>query len=827
MSGLALGSVPAKDLTAVLFSIFLDRGLRCFFIHYYKVKQLRRVIIVGKTKHTGPMKLDKKPQPKLWAGLTPMGLGKVKPKHIRDTMKVAWENKDNAAYAYRILTQGVCDGCALGVSGLYDQTLQGPHLCTTRLNVLRLNTAPAIDAKWFDDVDKLKQLNSTELRKLGRIPYPLSRKPGENKFTRLSWDEALNRIASKIKNIDSKQLAFYLTARGITNEVYYTAAKMARFLGTNNIDNASRICHSPSKTALKRSLGIGASSCNYKDWIGTDVLVFWGSVAANNQPVSTKYMYAAKKAGTKIIMINPYREPAMEKYWIPSIAESALFGTKIVDDVYQVNIGGDIAFMNGVMKHWFEMEEKNPGSAVDHEFIKEHTNGFDKLKGHLATQEWEALEKSSGLTKERMLEFAELLARSKSGIFIWSMGLTQHRFATDNISQVANLAMLQGFIGRKHCGVMPIRGHSGVQGSGEMGADPFVLPGGDFDEKNASRIEDLWGFSIPRWQGDTIGQTLENAMLPEDHERKLKLFFTSGGNFLETMPDPAFIAQVLENVELRVHQDIIFNTSTLVDAKEEVIILPAMTRYEQRGGGTSTSTERMVYFSPEIKGPRIEEARAEWEIYVDLASRVDPERKELIKFTEAYQIREEIAKANPNYEGIQHLKEKGDVFQWGGAWLCEDGICPTPDGKGNLLGIEIPENRRTEGQFYVTSRRGKQFNSMIYSEKDPFNGGRRYDIIMNEDDAKKLNIREGESIVTYNQFGMYQGYAKFEDVSAGNVAVYWPEGNVLLPKGVYEEHAQIPEYNTAIIVEKAETFHAQKDQKYVERRVEELEMSVE
>ena len=148
-----------------------------------------------------------------------------------------------------------------------------------------------------------------------------------------------------------------MTARGITNESYYAAAKAARFLGTNNIDNASRICHSPSKTALKRSVGIGASSCNYKDWIGTDVLVFWGSVAANNQPVSTKYMYAAKRKGTKIIVINPYREPAMDGYWVPSIPESALFGTKIADDFYQVNIGGDIAFMHGVMKHWFEMEQ--------------------------------------------------------------------------------------------------------------------------------------------------------------------------------------------------------------------------------------------------------------------------------------------------------------------------------------------------------------------------------------------------------------------------------------------------------------------------------------
>ncbi|MFM1650793.1 FdhF/YdeP family oxidoreductase [Brevibacillus sp. B_LB10_24] len=782
---------------------------------------------MGKTKHTGPIKLDTSWKPSLWAGYMPMGLGKVKPHHIRDTMKVIYENKDNLGYAWRILSQGVCDGCALGVSGLYDQTLTGPHVCTTRLNVLRLNTMPAIEAKWLEDVEALRKLDSTELRKLGRIPYPLSRKPGEKAFTRISWDEALDRIVRKIKSIDPKQLAFYLTSRGITNEVYYTATKMARFLGTNNIDNASRICHSPSKTALKRSLGIGASSCNYKDWIGTDVLVFWGSVAANNQPVSTKYMYAAKKAGTKIITINPYREPAMENYWIPSIPESALFGTKIVDDVYQVNIGGDIAFMNGVMKHWFEMEEAAPGSAIDREFIDAHANGFEQLKAHVTSQDWELIEKSSGLSRERIGEFAKLLAEAKSGVFVWSMGLTQHRFGTDNVSQVANLAILRGFIGREHCGVMPIRGHSGVQGSGEMGAEPMSLPGGvPLDEENIKRMEALWGFEIPRWQGDIVGVSLENTLLPDGHERKTRLFYTSGGNFLETMPDPAFIKRCLEAVELRVHQDIILNTSTLVDAKEEVIVLPAMTRYEQPGGGTSTSTERMVYFTPEIEGPRIAEARSEWEIYVDLASRVYPEKKHLIHFGDARQIREEIARANPNYDGIQHLEKRGDVFQWGGAWLCEGGICPTPDGRANLIPIDQPELRKPEGHFYVTTRRGKQFNSMIYSETDPFNAADRYDVLIHPEDAAKLDILEGTAIVVYNEHGVFQGWAKLAETKPGNIQVYWPEGNILIPKGVYEEFAGIPEYNTAVIVERAETYHAHKDTKYVEKRIEELEMSV-
>ncbi|GAB3792622.1 FdhF/YdeP family oxidoreductase [Virgibacillus kimchii] len=782
---------------------------------------------MGKTEHSGPIKLSKKPKPDLWVSKVPFGLGKVKPHHIRDTMKVVWENKDNLPYATRILTQGVCDGCALGVSGLKDQTLKGPHVCTTRLNVLRLSTMPAMKEEILHaDIDDLRKMSSTELRKLGRIPYPLMRKPGERKFSRVSWDEALEKVADKMKALNPKQFAFYTTSRGITNEVYYTAGKVARFLGTNNIDNASRICHSPSKTALTRSIGVGASTCNYKDWIGTDVLVFWGSVAANNQPVSTKYMYAAKKKGTKIIIINPYHEPAMDNYWVPSVPESALFGTKIADQFYQVNIGGDIAFMHGIMKHWFEMEETEYGSAIDHDFVRKHVNGLEELRVKAMAYDWEQLEKSSGITEAEMRELAELLAKSSSTVFVWSMGLTQHRFGTDNISQVANLALLRGFLGREHCGLMPIRGHSGVQGSGEMGADPFVLPGGPMNEENRKRVEKTWGFDIPKWQGDIVGVSLENALLPDDHERKLNLYYMSGGNFLETMPNPDFVKQCMENMDIRVHQDIIFNTSTFVDAREAVIVLPAMTRYEQPGGGTSTSTERMVYYSPEIKGPRMEEARPEWEIYCDLAKRVKPEQADLIHFDDPHAIRDEIAVTAPNYDGIQHLKNRGDLFQWGGAWLCEDGICPTPDGKGNLITVEIPELRKPEGHFYVTTRRGKQFNSMIYGEKDPFNDAERYDILINPDDAENLNIKSGDAIVAYNKHGLFKGTAKFELLKEGNIGVHWPEGNVLIEKGVYESFAGIPEYNAAVVVEKAETYYAQKDIKYAEKRIEELEMEM-
>ena len=781
---------------------------------------------MGKTLHPGPINKTKKWDPKLWVSPVPFGLTKVKPHHMRDTAKIVWKNRDNLNYAKNIILKGVCDGCALGVSGLQDQTLNGPHMCTTRFNVLRLNTAPPIKPEILhQDIDELRKMNSTELRELGRIPYPMIRRKGDRKFIRVSWDEAMTTIADKMKTLDPKQYAFYLTSRGITNESYYVAAKTARYLETNHIDNASRICHSPSKSAMKRSVGVGASTCNYQDWLGTDVLVFWGSVASNASPVSTKYMMEAKKRGTKIIVINPYREPSMENYWVPSVVESALFGTEIADEFYEVNIGGDIALMHGVMKHWFDLEAENEGSAVNHDFVKEHVNNYEDLKANVQSQNWDDIVQSSGVSKDKIIELSNSLAKAKNGVMVWALGLTMHKHATDNISQVANLALLRGWLGGKNKGLMPLRGHSSVQGSGEMGADPFSLPGGDYNDENRPRIEDLWKFKLPSWPGDTVGVTIENAMLPEDNERKLKLYYMSGGNFLETMPDPNFVRKALENLDIRVHQDIILNTSTLLDAKETVVVLPAKTRYEQDGGGLSTSTERMIYFSPEIEGNRnrIAEARSEWQIYVDLAKRVKPEESHLIDFQSGQEIRDEIAKANPQYDGVQHLKKAGDVYQYGGAWLCEGGVCPTPDGRGNLITMDIPDNNKKAGEFKLLMRRGKQFNAMIYGDHDAFNNMGRYDVLVSKNDARREGLEDGEAVVLYNKNGVFQGFVKYASIKDGNIGVQFPEGNFLVEKGIYESFVEMPDYVTDVKMEKADHFNANKDRMYLEKSIPELE----
>src|SRR6266699_5027634 len=233
----------------------------------------------------------------------PFGLGQTKPRHFRDMAKIAWANRDNLPYAWKVLSKGVCDGCALGVAGFHDWTIDGIHLCMTRLNLLRLNTMPPLDIRLLEDIARLQTFDNASLRELGRLPYPMLREKDAPGFRRISWEDAYERIAVKIRASPPERLAFFLTSRGITNEVYYMAQKVARFLGTNNVDNAARLCHAPSTAAMKATLGVAATTCSYKDWYGTDLVIFFGANPANDQPLATKYLHEAKKLGTKVVMV--------------------------------------------------------------------------------------------------------------------------------------------------------------------------------------------------------------------------------------------------------------------------------------------------------------------------------------------------------------------------------------------------------------------------------------------------------------------------------------------------------------------------------------------
>jgi molybdopterin-dependent oxidoreductase alpha subunit len=734
-----------------------------------------------------------------WVGLMPNGIGQVKPNHYAEILKALWRNRGELPFAFRILTKGVCDGCALGTTGIHDFTMDGVHLCMIRLDLMRLNTMPALDLECLRDAKKLGRASAAELRNLGRLPYPMIRHRGDSGFTRINWDEAITVIGTRFGQINPKRMAFYLTSRGLTNEVYYVAQKAARFLGTNNVDNSSRICHAPSTVALKQALGVSASTCSYKDWIGTDLIVLFGSNTPNNQPVTTKYIYQAKKQGTQVAVINPYREPGLERYWIPSVAESALFGTRIADAFFQVHTGGDKAFIAGVIKHLIDQ------GWTDEAFIADRTSGFDDLKAALGNCSWDLLEAASGSNPEEMLRFASMIAKAKSAVFVWSMGITQHRDGVANVRAIVDLALTRGFVGREKCGLMAIRGHSGVQGGAEVGAVPNQFPGGvAVDADGAQRFSGLWGFDVPASRGMNALEMIDAA-----HEGGLDALYQIGGNFLETLPEPDYIREAVERIPLRVHQDIVLSPQMMVEPADTVVLLPAQTRYEQEGGGTETSTERRILFSPEIPGRRIGEALPEWEIPMKIAERARPEFAHLIHFDDAQAIRDEIAKAVPSYEGIQQLSKAGDQIQWGGERLCEkpgpDGQSvthfPMPGGRARFSVIKI-EQHAPSSKLKLSTRRGKQFNSMVHRDRDPLTGARREDVLINRQDAERIGVADGDDILLTSSAGQMRGRCFVAPIAPGNVQVHWPEGNVLIERGISDPECGIPDFNTEVEIER-------------------------
>lgn len=723
-----------------------------------------------------------------WVGPVPYGIGQIKPNHYLEMAHVAWENRGRPRYAWRILRDGVCDGCALGTTGLRDFTMKGVHLCTVRLNLLRLNTQPEMAPDALAGVRAVEGLSSAELRDLGRLGHPLLRRRGERGFRRISWDEALGLVAEKLRTLEPGRIGFYLTSRGMTNEVYYVAQKVARFLGSNNVDNSARVCHAPSTVALKQTLGVSASTVSYKDWVGADLLCFVGSDVANNQPVTMKYLYYAKRKGTRVAVVNPLREPGLDRYWVPSVLESALFGTKICDEFFGIHTGGDIAFLNGALKHLIA------NGWVDHEFIAAHTTGFESARAAVEAQPWELLERSSGASREDMLRFARMLAGARNAIFVWSMGVTQHRHGVENVKAIVNLALARGSIGREHAGVMPIRGHSGVQGGAEVGCVPTVFPGGrPVNAGTAAEMASLWGFWVPSGRGLSSVEQIEAA-----HSGRLDLLWSAGGNFLETLPEPEFVREALERVPFRIHQDIVATSQMLVRPRDWALVLPARTRYEQRGGGTETTTEREIIYSPEIPGPRPSEARSEWEIFMTAAEVAYPARRSQIHFADGAAIRAEIAQVVPAYAGIETLAGKGDHVQWGGRILCRDGVFPTADGRARFSALEPPERALAPGRFLLSTRRGKQFNTMIQRARDPLTGAVREDVFVSPEDAASLGLSDGDPVLLRSAAGEMRGRAKVAPIRPRNLQVHWPEGQPLIRRGVRDPQSGMPDYNAEV-----------------------------
>jgi molybdopterin-dependent oxidoreductase alpha subunit len=642
------------------------------------------------------------------------------------------------------------------------------------------------------DVARLQKLSNEDLHRLGRVPYPLLRRRGEAGFSRVSWDDAVELIADSWRASRPERIGVFLISRGLTNETYYTAQKLARIGGTPHIDTCARLCHAASSVGLKETLGFAAPTLSLSDWLEAELIVIIGSNLPNNQPVSTKYLREARRRGARVVVVNPFREPALERYWIPSVPSSALFGTRLMDDYFAVRPGGDIAFMSGVLKALDEL------GGWDEAFVRDRTSGATELRARLRAQSFAELCQDAGVEEREIRRLAEIYAGTQRAVFVYSMGLTQYEFGVDNVRMVVNWALARGMIGRPGTGVMPIRGHSGVQGSAECGADPEKLPGAvGLEPPHIERFELAWQHPIPHDKGLRAAELLDRA-----GESGLDVLYLIGGNHLETMPDRHHARRALSRVKLRVHQDIVLNTSTLLEAEQAVLVLPAQTRYEQRSGGSSTSTERRIRFTPEIPGPRLAEAKPEWEIPCLIGAALAPARRDLFSYRDTAAIREEMAKLMPLYAGIDTLAKEGDWVQWGGAQLGRDRF-PTPDGRAHFSSVAVPRVDVPLGQFLLTSRRGKQFNSMTYGSRDPLTGGRERDaILLDPRDWAELGIREGERVRVTSQAGSIEATAGSGPCRRGHAQAFWPECNALLARK-YDPASGEPDYNTAVRIERA------------------------
>jgi predicted molibdopterin-dependent oxidoreductase YjgC len=369
------------------------------------------------------------------------------------------------------------------------------------------------------------------------------------------------------------------------------------------------------------------------------------------------------------------------------------------------------------------------------------------------------------------------------------MGLTQHTHGVNTIKALMNVALARGLLGREHRGVMPIRGHSGVQGGAEVGCAPIIGDG------TLEQWERDWGFPVPRGRGYSA-----TAMVDASASAAIDLFWIVGGNFLETLPRAGHVRRALEQPRLRVHHDIVVSSSMLVEPSHTVLVLPAVTRYESPGGGTETTTERRIVYSPEIPGRRIGSARPEWWAVTEAAARAYPDRAALIRLADAASIRAEIARAIPLYAGIDRLAAKGDQVQWGGRVLYARGQFATPDGKAHFAAIAPRGRRRDPDAFYVSTRRGKQFNSMIQKSTDPLTGAERDAILMSGEDADRLGLADGAAVRLKSPHGAFDGRVQRAAMRPGNMAVHWPEGNVLLGPAVDPDSME-PDYNAVVTVE--------------------------
>lgn len=687
-------------------------------------------------------------------------------------------------------SKNACKTCALGMGGqsggMVNEAGHFPEVCKKSLQAMAADMQGAIKSEFYEtySIAQLQAFSPRELESCGRITTPLLATRGEQYYRPISWDDAFERIVGKLKALSADQTFWYFSGRS-SNEAGFLLQLFARLYGTNNVNNCSYYCHQASGVGLATSVGTGTATISLDDLDQADLVLVIGGNPASNHPRLMRSLMQLRRRGGEVIVINPIVETGMVNFAVPSDVRSLLFGSEIASLYVQPHIGGDLALLHGLAKRIDEM------GATDERFLSEHCQSWLELREFLRGLSWEEIIRKSGVTKAEIDRIAERYAKAKRAVFSWTMGITHHTHGVNNVQAIVNLAMLRGMAGKAGAGLMPIRGHSNVQGIGTVGVTPKLK------EAIFDRLQTHFGVQLPTTSGlDTMG------CMEESDSGRLKFAVCLGGNLYGSNPDAAFAAQAISKLDTIVYLNTTLNTGHAHGLAAETIILPVLARDEEPQPTTQESMFNFVRLSD--GGPaRHVGPRSEIEIVSLLADRVLGSNGPInwSELGDAGKIREAIARIVPGMEQIAEIERTRKEFHIGGRVLHEP-LFPTPTGKANLFAHELPELAGDGGTLRMMTLRSEgQFNTVVYEEYDLYRGIDRRDVILvHPDDIRRLGLEPEQRVTISSDTGSMQGITlrAFDNIKPGNAAMYYPEANVLVPRGV-DPHSKTPSFKCVLV----------------------------
>lgn len=635
-------------------------------------------------------------------------------------------------------------------------------------------------------VAELAERSGYWLGQQGRLTEPMLLDEGGTHYTPVSWERAFAIVAEELRALDTPDGAAFYTSGRTSNEAAFAYQLFARRLGTNNLPDCSNMCHESSGSALVETLGVGKGSVSLKDLHQADLIIVAGQNPGTNHPRMLSALERAKRAGAKIVSVNPLPEAGLERFKNPQNARGlAGHGTKLTDLFLQIRLGGDLALFRAVNQLLLAAEEKH-GNVLDHEFLQQHCLGFEEWAADARTTDREAVLAATGLPYGQIEELASMVLSSRRIIVCWAMGLTQHKHAVPTIREVVNFLLLRGNIGRPGAGVCPVRGHSNVQGDRTMGI--FERPSGAF----LDALGKEFAFEPPREHGFDAVDTIR-AM----RDGRVRVFFAMGGNFVAATPDTDVTEAAMRRCRLTVHVSTKLNRSHVVTGAR-ALILPTLGRTDRdvtAKGAQFVSVEDsmgMVHSSRGGLRPPARGLLSEVAIVCRLArATLGPQDSTPWEdFADDYDsVRDRIARVVP---GFEDFNEK--VRRPGGFALPhgprDSRSFPTTTGKANfsvnpLTAPEVPAGRL----LLQTLRSHDQYNTTIYGLDDRYRGitGGRRVVLVNPADAAALGLAEGGYVDLVSEWrdGVERRAPHFMvvhyPVALGGAAAYYPETNVLVP----------------------------------------------